>query len=332
MGRVMDSKEDDAGTSEFVISKPELQAGLAQEILEGEVPVRYVNRYHAEEKVRCAFCAQHQAHNRGFTALMEDGRIALCGRDCGIKYFGLEAAAKFEEELDQQIRRETKRRIILRTLAGVPAILALLSDDLLKMEAMAFDACQRLLEEFQQTGIFNKTDENGNFVLTETRRRWVDQVDKDGRSTSVPIDESYNLLTVKKAVVLQDGVRPQRHFEKAKKLLTQLASKDIKEELSDTVVDRMTQHRTEAISALRNGVRFLENCSLFFTKDNAKALTQLCHRANSTVERISLHKRPTGFDLTISEASYRENEVYPVPDFNERPKVDDFLSLLRDTA
>ena len=102
-------KRFETETSEFIISRPELQAGLVDEIPEGEMPSRYINRYHAENEVRCGFCKQHQAHNRGFTALMDDGRMALCGRDCGIKYFGEEAASKFEEELDQQIRRESKR-------------------------------------------------------------------------------------------------------------------------------------------------------------------------------------------------------------------------------
>lgn len=323
-------KQDIVDTSEFIISQPERQIGLAQEIPEGEVPLRYINRYHAGEKVRCAFCKQHQAHNRGFTALMDDGRFALCGRDCGIKYFGEEAAAKFEEELDQQIRRESKRKIVRRTREGVPMVLQMLTDDLLEMEALAMEACSGLRSGMQNSDVISKIDDNGHFVLTETKRRWIDKIDKNGRSSSVPIDEKHIVLSVKKAAVLHSGGPPIRELAKARKLLAQLTAKEVSGELSDTVVDRMIKHRADALSALRNGTRFLDSCALFFTKENAEALTRLCQLSQTAIEKVSLHKRPTGFELRLDKGGYIEAERYPIPDFRHRPRVDELLSPLQD--
>lgn len=40
------------------------------------------------EKVRCAVCPQHQAHNRGFRVALADGQHALVGINCGETQFG----------------------------------------------------------------------------------------------------------------------------------------------------------------------------------------------------------------------------------------------------
>ena len=314
--------------SEFIISRPDLQAGLVDEIPEGEIPIRYINRYHAEEEMRCAFCHQHQAHNRGFTALMDDGRLALCGRNCGIKYFGEEAASKFEEELDQQIRRESKRKIVRRTLNGIPAVLDLLTDDLLDMEREALAACRALHYGFRYSGILSKLNEQGHYELKETKRRWIDQVDKEGRTKRVPIEEEKVVLRVRTASVMKTGESPTHQLEKARRLLEQLATKNAGEDLSDVIVERMGEYRSKAMSAIRNGVRFLDLCSQFFTKDNVKALSRLAERVQASVETVALHKRTDGFDLILEENTYYKREAYPVPDFAERPKVDDLISPL----
>lgn len=316
-------------TSEFIIARPELQAGLVDAVAEGEIPIRYINKYHAAEDVRCAFYKQHQAHKRGFTALMGDGRIALCGRDCGIKYFGEEAATKFEADLDQQIRRESKRKIIRRTLSGIPTVLELLTDDLLEMEAEALAACHVLHTSFRHSGVLSKLNEQGHFELTETKRRWIDQVDKDGLTKRVPIDEKNLILRVRAASVMNTGERATLELQKARKLLEKLSVKSADEELSDIVMERMEDYRSNAIRAMRNGIRFLDTCTQFFTKENAEALSQLAQASQTTVEKVALHRRSDGFDLIIDWSDYRRRKTYPVPDFTSRPQIDDLLAPLR---
>ena len=70
--------------SRFIVSRPDEQSNLTPEIPKGEIPTHYINRYHADHDVSCAFCDKHTLHRKGFTAEMADGRIALCGRDCAI--------------------------------------------------------------------------------------------------------------------------------------------------------------------------------------------------------------------------------------------------------
>ena len=316
--------------SAFIIARPELQTKLFAEISEGEIPICYINRYHAEDEVSCAFCRQHQAHNRGFTALMEDGRIALCGRNFGIKVTREVAAAKFEQELDQQIRRESKRRIIRRTLSGIPTVSVLLNDELLEMENEALEACCALREGFKVSGILSKTSEQGHFDLQETRRRWIDQIDKEGRTRSVPIDEETQILRIRAAKVLNAGEQPKLHFEKARWLLEQLAAKNADEDLSDIVVERMAGYRSAAISAIQEGVHFLDLCSQFFERENVRALTELTRYVQASISNIALHKRSDGFELVFEENAYHKRVFYPVPDFTLRPSIDDLVSPLKE--
>ncbi len=109
--------------SQLVIVDPCSQEGLVKRIPSGQIPVRYKNRYKTMHKVRCAFCEQRQSHNTGFTAVMSDGRIALCGKDCGRKYFGDDAARKLESEIQSAINQAAATEIKRRCFLYLPALI-----------------------------------------------------------------------------------------------------------------------------------------------------------------------------------------------------------------
>ncbi len=325
----------------LVIFKPDLQPGLTDVIPPGEIPSHYINRYQAEYKVRCAFCDSHMPHNRGFTVRMEDGRTALCGKDCATKYFGKQIADNHEKELEKQIRRATKRKIIQRTLEGVPAALVLLSDDWIEMEERALEASHALHIEFRYSGIQSEISEQGRYELKESRRRWIERDDEFGRTRRVPIDEERIILSISGAAILRGGeMRPPVRLRRVKENLEKLLGVNTERELSDLVVERMSETRSHLFSDIRNAARFLDLCTQFYTKENIKALSRLTKHVKSTAGKIALHKRPYGFDLIITPIDYsgedeifnlgREQETYPLPDFTAKPQVEALLAELKD--
>jgi hypothetical protein len=84
------------------IDEPEKQAGLTLEFSGGEILVDYENSYKIAHKVRCAFCAKKTLHQWGVTAVLEDGRRALCGNCCAKRVFGAEIHTKLKADLTKR--------------------------------------------------------------------------------------------------------------------------------------------------------------------------------------------------------------------------------------
>ena len=105
------------------IDRPEEQEGLALSIPEGEIPSDYENSYKLDYKVRCAFCRKRTPHQWGITAIMDDGRIALCGNCCARRMFGDEIHAKLKSELEQREDAAVSRELIAPLLEGVDDVI-----------------------------------------------------------------------------------------------------------------------------------------------------------------------------------------------------------------
>lgn len=335
--------EDNHGTYEgLVISHPELQPGLTDVIPPGELPSHYINRYQAEEEVRCAFCDKHTPHKRGFTAQMEDGRIALCGRDCAAKYFGTEAAEKFEAELERQIQRAAQIRVVQRTLGGVPATLALITPELIRAEVSTVDALSSLYLDLRSARLPKIHTDAGDLEVKDSVRRWEEREDEFGRVRRVPIDEWRVTHRIIGASVLNVGQRHFSKFEAARRELTALAGVGRVDGLSEVVVARMVQKRRKIIDDIRNGCRFLNICRKFFTRDNVKALSRLGSERGAQFEKISLQTaKDGGCELVIegkllSFASdygvYGRTQRFSLPNFENLPNADDLLASLMDSA
>lgn len=132
------------GTHGLVISRPDLQGGLTEVIEKGAAPVAYVNEYHAETEVSCAFCAKHTPHRHGFTVVMKDGRTALCGRDCARDFFGVAMAKTLAKGLELKKRMVATSFAMQKLQAHIPSVLAELSDDLIRYERNAMAAGKAL--------------------------------------------------------------------------------------------------------------------------------------------------------------------------------------------
>ncbi|GHC22725.1 hypothetical protein GCM10007291_22610 [Gemmobacter nanjingensis] len=324
----------------LIISKPDLQVGLTEVIPTGEIPTHYINRYMAEDEVRCAFCDKHTPHKRGFTAQMADGRIALCGRDCAAKYFGQEVADRFEQDLEKQIERAARRRIVHRTIEGVPATLALLSRDVVEMEERALRAVGALHDEFRATPLPTRLAENGDLEITETKRRWIEREDENGQIRRVPIDDTRVVLRVAAASVLRNGPTTKRRFKAARSELEMLAGVKTLDGWSDQVIDRMAQKRAAIVTDIQNGVRFINLCRRFFTPDNIGALSDYFQSGKNHVERVRLQSSKGGSELVVTGKPYsfidydmsagERSRRYRLPNFNDLPSEEMLLAALRD--
>lgn len=315
----------------LIIAHPEMQQGLTPIIPPGEIPAHYINRYEAEHEVRCAFCDKHTPHKKGFTVQMEDGRIALCGRDCARHYFGDEVADNFEEKLEEQIRRASKRKIIQRTLAGIPEAMKAITPELVKMEESSLEAVSALAGCFRNSGISGFSD-SGHYRLKETRRTWIEREDGVGKTTRVPVDTEHVILEVKAAVLLQTRDHPTSRLAAALADLKMLQGVDTSNELSDLVIDRMTVKRAQAIQNITNGMRFLDRAAQFFTPENIKALSNLTQHVRTPAERMQLAKRRHGYDLVIAYSGWgaTEKDKFKVLSFDLRPSVDAILRPLKE--
>jgi len=324
----------------LIISHPEFQEGLTPVIPTGEIPAHYINRYEAKYEVRCAFCDNHTPHKKGFTVQMQDGRVALCGRDCARHYFGDEVADNFEEKLEKQIRRASKMNIIQKTLKGIPEAIKAITPELVRTEELALSAVSALSATFRDSGMTRFTD-SGHFRLKETRRTWVEREDGVGKTKRVPIDTEHTVLEVKAASILRMHGAPSSGLLCALADLEFLSRADASKEFSDIVIDRMTDKRAQAIKNINNGLQFLKLAAQFFTKENIKALSELAKHVHTTAEKIELHKRDHGFDLVITPENYIADSDYwggqkkitrKISSFESIPSVDSILRPLREGA
>tara|TARA_R110002096_G_scaffold8802_2_gene35744 strand:+ start:15594 stop:16598 length:1005 start_codon:yes stop_codon:yes gene_type:complete len=324
--------------NKFLTSRPVMQSGLTDVIPLGQVPSHYLNRYRAVQKVRCAFCENHTPHNNGFTVQMKDGRTALCGKDCAEIYFGEAVAKDFEKSLEKQIKRETNRKIITKTLVGIPKTLTLLTDDLIEMEALAISATEPLAKNFQHSGIQTKTTDSGTYEHKEICRRWVDQQGMHGNLRKNALDEERIILKIKAASLLRgNDISRIARLKRAKKELKILQSVNLETDLSDVIIERISTKRKAIISDIENGIGFLDLCQQFYTKENIKALSKLNQHLQTNSKAFALHKRPYGFDLVISSNHYDlehdfENPAratFQIPDLSQQPTVETLLAALK---
>lgn len=160
---------DNRGTSKSVgyrISDPEAQDGLTPTIPRGEVPTEYINHYKTRKKVRCAFCDKHQLHNRGFTVRMEDGRIALCGRDCGILFFGEDVAKKLERILIRKEKKSIEEDLIAQAGKELPDFERELWRSWVLLEQAIGDVVI-LLPQIDGQNFRNNVNASGDLLLNE---------------------------------------------------------------------------------------------------------------------------------------------------------------------
>ena len=79
-----------------------------------------------QAKVRCAVCPQHQAHHRGFRVLLDDGRQALIGINCGETQFGAGAWQSALADYERRVQHATYLARVAPALTAIDGILPLM--------------------------------------------------------------------------------------------------------------------------------------------------------------------------------------------------------------
>lgn len=258
------SKES-ADSSEFVIAAPDLQIGLSAEIERGTRPKEFLNRYHAEYDVRCAFCAGHTPHRRGFTVRLEDGRTALCGIDCAREFFGEEVVSRFAWDLQRQIDHQSQLRVLARTVDGAPEALTILNDDWIEIENAYAAAVGGINVWIDRADI--KKDLSGDMlILKRYKNVWVDTVARDGRDIrrKETIEEIQARIQGGGCLLLEG-----RPFGLAKGGLASLAARAQRPDtIKGKVIDELMQKRRSVIGLIKDGLSFSRSAHAFFQEQN----------------------------------------------------------------
>lgn len=260
-------REISADSSEFVVAQPDLQVGLSTEIDRGVRPTEFLNRYHAEYDVRCAFCAGHTPHRRGFTVRLEDGRIALCGIDCASEFFGEEVASRFESDLQTQIKRQTQRKILANTVDGAPVALRFLNDDWIGIESSYFSAIKGI-NLWVHPEVLRTQISDGALRLMKSRRVQVETVTRDGRDVTKTetVEEVQAIIRGASCLLVQE-----QSFGLAKGGLAALVSRSQDPDtIKGTLIEELGKKRTLIIDRIRNGLEFTQSAYAFFQEDNLR--------------------------------------------------------------
>ncbi len=308
-------------TGSFILSHPEEQPNLTKKIEGGSAPSHYINRYHADHDVACAFCAKQTPHRRGYTAQMPDGRIALIGRDCASEFFGKERASSWEKALKAQEDRRARRRVVERAVASVPSLLVQITPELVSIERQCLDITCAITE-----GMAGRQPQ----VLRRDNGDW-----------DIVADDRRVLYTVAAAAILNAGRTRRHHLAKALEALKKLSAIDATTDMSDKVVSRMLDLRTSLIADIESGLRLLRRCARFYTANNLKALSRVLASIDSGITRVDLKVKSSGTFVRLTDRGIRiegfdggylreaEHATFPLPNLNELPSSEQILALIK---
>ena len=243
----------------FNLARPNEQRGLTLEMESGAVPEKYLNRYHTDHDIKCAFFPAHTPHRRGFTVEMSDGRIGLCGIDCAIKYFGTEIAKGFENVLKNTERDYLRDAIFAHTMDRLPKIYREIRECLIPIE-IELEKILNLIVGVAKWPKISEATASGEFVVYDAKREWHEQPDGSRK----PIETKREICRILGAPVLHMRKSQFRDAEVlAKEVLDGRDFRDV--QLS---VDRRLTARTKLIRRLEEAIAFFRAASHFFTEQN----------------------------------------------------------------
>lgn len=156
----------------FTIADPEAQEGLVADAV-GIEPVGYINRYDLDRdnEVRCAFCAVHQKHQRGVTAELPDGRIALCGRCCAERIFP-DMNRRHWSDLKTREKAAIARVRIGPLLEGIDVVVEAIRP-FVSFEKQMVDACQQILKEVDPLEVKRRAGDRNQIAVEDSSGRHI---------------------------------------------------------------------------------------------------------------------------------------------------------------
>lgn len=241
--------------SGLVISRPELQDGLTKNVEAGSAPVSYINEYHAEFDVDCAFCAKHTPHRHGYTVEMEDGRIALCGNHCASKFFGAERAHKLSLELGKRMESASLRAAVAKAKRSIAVLMELLADEILFFEQASVEAVKRISSETGHTPL---------------------------RHEKIPGITALMFGSASQKLRLRDAREDMR------------ALADLDLDADETDFRKSLAEFNATIAQIEIALRFLSHAALLFTRENFSAVARFCRSQGGRVDRFVMTIDPKG--------------------------------------
>jgi hypothetical protein len=313
--------------SRFRVTDPELQEGLSPVIEKGAAPEGYINKYHIDHDVPCAFCDKHTPHRRGFTARMKDGRIALCGIDCGREFFGKDVAKGFERALKTAEENAHRDDLISATIAVLPSILPEL-ERLVDTEYQLQNAMIHLPDLRTQVSKLNM-DEGSDYVFKEVSTEWVDLAD-GGRK---PIEAVIETGRVRELRVRWS--RPD-HFSVALSSARQVISS--RDEFGHVMnQDMRFNRRRRLLRNLEDGIEWLGRVKIFMTPENMGQLNRLARLHSwsppGMTDRSKVSIKPArGGGQLIVRNRFGEKSTFPLPKLAVLPTKESLIMPLRRAA
>lgn len=304
----------------FTIADPEAQAGLTDVIERGAIPARYINRYHTAHDVRCAFCDNHTPHRRGYTAEMKDGRIALCGIDCGRKYFGMEVARNFERAL-QKTEDEAKRDAILEAaIEDLPLLYMQVRQKWLPLE-LEVDKILRALPRFSDGLMRKQITDGGDFVISDVKVEWIRTPD-GGRK---PIETKIERGRIRGARLL---VMDAGRFSKVRRYCEYVLKG--RDQFGHPISDaRRLKYRMSITQSVEDGLIYLRTAQMLFSQENIREFDKALRHYRSDGSQIQWKKRgDTQGAIRIRDSNY-EKVTIPLPDLADLPSLDELAPPVR---
>jgi hypothetical protein len=306
----------EAVRARFTLSDPATQPGLTVEMEPGAKPEKYINRYHTSHDVRCAFCAGHTPHRRGFTVQMKDGRIALCGIVCGKHYFGEEAAKGFENALIRTEYDAARDATLRHALSVVPALIRELDGKWLPLEDSLTNIVE-ILPEFPQSMIKTRINDREEFVISDVETTWHHLPD-GGRKA---IETEIELGRIKGARLL--AVRSGQFCKARADATVVLSGRDV---FRRPVSPEARLKKWKSLpQTIQDGLQYLRSAQVFLMEDNIKMLDLACRKLLQSREKCELRTTPKKGEILWVRDECRTINKVPIPDLGALPSNDEFF-------
>lgn len=304
---------------QFTINDPEAQVGLTAEIERGLIPSGYINRYVVDHDVLCAFCPPHMPHRHGFTAQMDDGRIALCGRDCGRKYFGHEVARGFEKALERAEERARRQKLIAEATAGIPAVQDLLWKTWVPA-AIQIEMALRALPGFRYEHLLSDMENGTDFVIADVKVDWIEKSDGSRK----PVETKAETGRVRQLAILweQPG-KLSRSYRLCRQVMLGIDDQD--KRVSE---ESRFRYRNALLRTLEESIAWLAMAQIFFTPQNMVQFNTLNRLKKRDGAKYQIKSTTAGKVLWVRDAD-GVVQTFDLPKLNHLPTEEDLITPLR---
>lgn len=247
------------------LSQPDLTAVMES----GATPIDCLNHYRLRHDVPCAFCSQHQAHRKGFTAQMPDERIALIGWDCAKHHFGDAFVLDMRSRIRHREILEDARERLGPVCEIVDNMRKITRDVLLTLESRVLGAGRAMRDALLGINLRSVVTAGGNIEIFEVAAMRSETETWYGRGFAVRTEERTLVGRVVGARFLVTHIeRVAPAAARLERLAKQLEAGEI-DKRKLTNADR--ELRT-SVNQMREGLAIVRSAQQFFRRENIAEL------------------------------------------------------------